>query len=352
LLTIGFTLIFSCLFIKTARIWKIFFGSKKLTVVKMKDSDLLMTVAAFLCIDIIINAVWGGWEGMNSKLVVPDPIRPAQSYYTCDYNHTALDFVYTHLAVKCGLLLFGIGLTWAVRNTPSQFNESTYIGLGIYNVSLIICFVVPILASNAAGRDSYLIRAFAIIFVACSTISLLYVPKLLSIRRVGAHAGTSATATQVVRPKLAGGVTSGSGDTDSSKDLEMGGVRKSAHVQRNVSDSLSPVHGLNAKSTLASNVTSYPRTSSTGASHFSTALQPSTIGGTRVAPGGPVNTQATADERNGSTTAPTATATATDTASPLTRAGSNANGSAPTSPIPGAAAAYSVPGTVVQEEDA
>jgi len=341
LLTIGFTLIFSCLFIKTARIWKIFFGSKKLTVVKMKDSDLLVTVAAFLCADIIINAVWEGVDGMNSKFVVPDPNRKAESYYTCDYNHTALAFVYTHLAVKCGLLLFGIGLTWAVRNTPSQFNESTYIGLGIYNVSLIICFVVPILASNAAGRDSYLIRAFAIIFVACSTITLLYVPKWTSIRRYTGNGGLTGGGTSVLDKGMT--MTSGSGYTPS-KDLEM--TRKSTHPHGSKALGGTSGHGTNnvMKSSSDGNPPLLPQGSHSSAqssgNHAPQADERRTLSAS------PHSSLSVDRERNGRSSV--------DTVVTLTNAGSNAHlpGSAPTSPgIPEAGAAYAVPGAVVHEDD-
>lgn len=53
----------------------------------------------------------------------------------------------------------------------------------IYNVSVTICFVLPILSSGVGGRSSsYLIRAFAILFVCVSTVGILYIPKLRAIR--------------------------------------------------------------------------------------------------------------------------------------------------------------------------
>ena len=184
LLSIGFSITFSALFVKTFRLWRIFFG-KKLQVLKIRDIELLGWVGAFVLVDIIINAAWAGTAGMATKLVVTDPIRPGRSYLQCDYSD-AMGAVYAHVAIKAGTLLIGMALTWAVRNTPSQFNESTLIGIAIYNVSFVICFVLPILSADLGGRKTiYLIRNFAVMFVALSTSGLLYLPKLLMLNRGG-----------------------------------------------------------------------------------------------------------------------------------------------------------------------
>jgi hypothetical protein len=114
-------------------------------------------------------------------VVVVDALRPMYNYITCDYS-TSLGFVYAHVAIKCGLLMFGVALTWLARNTPSQFNESSFIGICIYNVSIVICFIVPILSADLGGRESvYLIRAFVIMFITVTTVLVLYIPKLVNI---------------------------------------------------------------------------------------------------------------------------------------------------------------------------
>ena len=182
LLSIGFTLTYSSCFIKTFRIWRIF-GGQKLQVLKMRDADLLMAVGVFVLVDIILNAAWAASVGMHAVRITVDPIRPAYDYKTCSYPPGALAVVYLHLAIKGGMLLFGAGLTFLVRNVPSQFNESSLLGLSIYNTSFAVVFVVPILAVHLGGRETvYLIRGFAIMFISITTVCLLYVPKLLLLR--------------------------------------------------------------------------------------------------------------------------------------------------------------------------
>ena len=59
------------------------------------------------------------------------------------------------------------------------------VALSIYNTSFIICFILPIIAVGLGGRSTvFMIRGFAIIFVAISTIALLFVPKF---RFLGGH---------------------------------------------------------------------------------------------------------------------------------------------------------------------
>lgn len=154
------------------------FGGKRLSVTRLKDSTLLWALSAFLLVDVLINAVWMGVEGMPAKRVTVDPHRPALDYTTCDFSD-GIGAVYVHIIVKGGMLLLGAMLAWAVRKTPSQFNESALIGLSTYNATVVVSFIVPLIAVELGGRETtYLVRAFAIMFLVLSTLALLYVPKL------------------------------------------------------------------------------------------------------------------------------------------------------------------------------
>jgi hypothetical protein len=184
LLSFGFTLTYAPCFIKTFRIWRIF-GTRSLRVVKMKDKEMLLAIAAFVAIDCVINAVWMGTAGMMAKEVVVDPIRPKYNHLDCDYSDTAaLGAVYAHVALKGGMLIVGALLAVAVRAVPSAFNESVSLGVAIYNSTICLCFVLPVLAVGLGGRDTtYLLRSGAVMFIAMTTVGILYVPKLMLIRR-------------------------------------------------------------------------------------------------------------------------------------------------------------------------
>jgi len=179
LLTIGWTMLYASIFIKTFRVWKIF-GGTRLKVVKLKDSVLLAALSVFVVADIIINAVWAGTAGMSAKRVIVDPYRPSRDYTACDYSGGGMGPVYVHIVIKGSMLLLGVMLGWAVRKTPSQFNEATLIGASIYNCSFVVAFIVPMVAVELGGRETtYLVRAFAILFLVLSTLALLYIPKMM-----------------------------------------------------------------------------------------------------------------------------------------------------------------------------
>lgn len=182
-LTLGFTLMFSSLFVKTHRIWSIFDPKAKLQVRRVVDWDLVKVVLVFVGIDILLNSIWQGVGGMQSVLVVDDPLRPAKNYFKCEYAPVSLGFVYTHVAIKGMCLFVGIALTYGIRHVPSNFNDSSVLAVCIYNVSFVVCFVIPIVVQGLGGREAtYMIRNYAIMFVSMVTYMLLYAPKLYLIK--------------------------------------------------------------------------------------------------------------------------------------------------------------------------
>ena len=173
----------------------------------MTDTELLLAVALFVLVDIVINATWAGTAGMHAVRVRVDPHRPAYDYWQCDYSDS-MGAVVAHLVVKGGLLLCGVVLTYSVRGVPSQFNESTLIGLAIYNTAFVIAFIVPILAVGLGGRETtFQLRAYAIIFACSSCCGLLYIPKLLFLRR-GARASAAANRAGTTDVAKTGGTAS------------------------------------------------------------------------------------------------------------------------------------------------
>lgn len=177
LLTIGFTCVFGSLFLRSTRIWHIW-RANSLQPAPLKHKHILSGVAALVAVDVIINAIWQGTGGMSSELIQPDPYRPSKNYRVCHYG-PSLAAVWVHLAIKGALMLIGMVLTWVLRKVPSRFNETTTLALSIYNTSFLVCFILPIVALGLGGREAtMLIRAFAIIFCALTTLLLLFAPKV------------------------------------------------------------------------------------------------------------------------------------------------------------------------------
>jgi len=81
LLTLGFTLLFTALFVKTFRIWRIF-GQQKLTVIKMRNADLLMAVGAFVMVDVILNAL----SFFSDCIAIAFPLIHQPAHFDTDYE--------------------------------------------------------------------------------------------------------------------------------------------------------------------------------------------------------------------------------------------------------------------------
>jgi hypothetical protein len=149
----------------------------------MKDVDLFKIVVVMVLIDVVVNTIWQVADGMPTVLVVSDELRPKYNYFKCDYSSsTAVGLMYLHMILKASIVAGGIVLTWAVRNVPATFNDSLLLTACIYNITIIACFVIPIISTGIGGRKTtIMVRTFAIMFISLSTQLLLYAPKLYAI---------------------------------------------------------------------------------------------------------------------------------------------------------------------------
>ena len=187
-LFVGFTLTFSSLFIKTFRIWKIFFAGK-LVVQKIQTGELVKWIGVILLLECSINAAWSGMGHMEAMYVQVDPWRPQYDYYTCA-NGTSSAYLVAHATLKGLLIVVGMFLTYAVRKVPSQFNESLYIMISIYNVAAISVFVLPLIVAGTGGPTIvFQIRAYAVMFVCASTASIMFWPKWISMHSMNVNGG-------------------------------------------------------------------------------------------------------------------------------------------------------------------
>lgn len=178
LLTLGFNVMYSALFTKTFRVWRIF-QQGKLRVVRITTKDLWHIQLALSSFDLLLNTIWNANNPMGVAIVVPDPLRPKLNYQQCNVDSTQLTYIYITIVFKGVLIVAGVILTWLARNVPSQFNETPYLAVCIYNCFVSLCFLLPLVATQMGGREtSYYIRAFGIFFVVLSTLSILLVPKL------------------------------------------------------------------------------------------------------------------------------------------------------------------------------
>ncbi|XP_036322849.1 gamma-aminobutyric acid type B receptor subunit 2 isoform X3 [Rhagoletis pomonella] len=191
ILMAGFSLAFGAMFSKTWRVHSIF-TDLKLNKKVIKDYQLFMVVGILLFIDIAIITTWQvadpfyrdtkqleprHHEAMDDVLVIPE-----NEY--CQSQHMTI-FVIIIYAYKGLLLVFGAFLAWETRHVSiPALNDSKHIGFSVYNV-FITCIAGAAISLVLSDRKDlvFVLLSFFIIFCTTATLCLVFVPKLVELKR-------------------------------------------------------------------------------------------------------------------------------------------------------------------------
>ncbi|XP_049881941.1 gamma-aminobutyric acid type B receptor subunit 2 [Pectinophora gossypiella] len=200
LLMAGFSLAFGAMFSKTWRVHSIF-TDVKLNKKVIKDYQLFMVVGVLLCVDLAIMTTWQISDPFYraTKQLEPYPhpssedIVIVQENEYCQSERMSI-FIGVIYAYKGLLLVFGAFLAWETRHVSiPALNDSKHIGLSVYNV-LIMCIMGAAIALVLTDHKDalFVLIAIFIIFCTTATLCLVFVPKLLELRRNG-QPGTAPT---------------------------------------------------------------------------------------------------------------------------------------------------------------
>ncbi|XP_078737873.1 gamma-aminobutyric acid type B receptor subunit 2 isoform X2 [Lampetra fluviatilis] len=191
ILTLGYTTAFGAMFAKTWRVHAIFKNVKMKKKI-IKDQKLVGIVGGMLLIDLGVLTTWQAMDPLKRTIeqypLEPDPsgrdlaIRPQLEH--CESHHMTvwLGIIY---AYKGLLMVFGCFLAWETRNVSiPALNDSRYIGMAVYNVGImsIIGAAVSFLTRDQPNVQ-YCVVALVTIFSATITLCLVFVPKLLALRK-------------------------------------------------------------------------------------------------------------------------------------------------------------------------
>jgi hypothetical protein len=174
MLMIAFTMAFIPLLLKTYRVFRIF-GGKKLSNVKITDTQLSIVFLGFLLIDVIVLACW-----LTLARPVPTLTASDLALYTYEYKCAApysTDFVTAVIVYKGCLLLLGLTLAYLARNAPSLFNETRYIVATLQSFVMIVVIGIPL--SSLIKGQPVVIYAIQTIVICCASLTVLqiFVPK-------------------------------------------------------------------------------------------------------------------------------------------------------------------------------
>ncbi|CAH0549470.1 unnamed protein product [Brassicogethes aeneus] len=187
----GFSLAFGAMFSKTWRVHSIF-TDVKLNKKVIKDYQLFMVVGVLLFIDLVIMTTWQVADPFyretkqmeaylhpyNEDIV----IIPENEY--CASERMTI-FVGTIYAYKGLLMIFGAFLAWETRRVSiPALNDSRHVGLSVYNVAIMcICGAAVALVLVDHQDAMFLIIGVFVLFCTTATLWLVFVPKMLELRR-------------------------------------------------------------------------------------------------------------------------------------------------------------------------
>ncbi|XP_022240453.1 gamma-aminobutyric acid type B receptor subunit 2-like [Limulus polyphemus] len=187
----GFTLAFGSMFSKTWRVHAIF-TDIKLNKKAIKDYKLFMVVGVLMMIDVAILTTWQIIDPFYRRTSLGPPmpstkkkdvvIIPEMEF--CQSEKMTI-FLGSTYAYKGLLMAFGCFLAWETRHVSiPALNDSKYVGMSVYNV-VIMCVIGAAISFVLRDKQdaAFVIISVFIIFCSTTTLCLVFVPKLVELRR-------------------------------------------------------------------------------------------------------------------------------------------------------------------------
>ncbi|XP_070566247.1 gamma-aminobutyric acid type B receptor subunit 2-like isoform X2 [Ptychodera flava] len=190
-LTIGFTVAFGAMFSKTWRVHSIFTNIKMKKRV-IRDYKLFAIVGVLLLIDVLLLTTWQIKDPQRRREVEgpeqADPlgrdisIVPVMRHCQSLHMTIWLACIYVYKGV---LMVFGLFLAWETRHVSiPALNDSKYIGMCVYNV-VVMCIVGVALSFIIQNNPNAAFGILSLFILFCTTVTLclVFVPKLVELRR-------------------------------------------------------------------------------------------------------------------------------------------------------------------------
>lgn len=179
--SVGLMVTFAPLFAKAYRVWKIF-GGKKLSVVKISNHKLMVIVLALFAVEAILMIVWQAVAPLEPLLSDELQNGRQHQYMQCSAEGTSGSFLVVVAIEKGFLLLGGALLGFSTRKVSSQFNESAFIAVSIYNTVFSIGVIGGIMgAIDMNGDARAALMLVAVLWISFFTGAVLVLPKALHV---------------------------------------------------------------------------------------------------------------------------------------------------------------------------
>ncbi|KAJ3288984.1 hypothetical protein HK104_007826 [Borealophlyctis nickersoniae] len=168
---LGFELFFGALLVKSYRLHRIFNQSTLVQGLAIPNKLLLKYLALPIVLDVLLLTVWTANPAWRI---------PVSGSRDCAYLHSRPQVAFMVLLslIKVCLVAICVYVTVKIRNIPSIFNESRFIGFAIYNNIIVgVLVAIPVATLNDAS-STVICLSVGISALVVFTTGLMFVPKI------------------------------------------------------------------------------------------------------------------------------------------------------------------------------
>ena len=203
LFSLGFTLLFGSMLVKTWRIHLIF-SKKTFEVFKISNRKVMFVLGIILLVDVTLLAVWTGISKTRLQENIIDEYRISENYNSCYSAKGGTIMIWIIVASKILQIIYGGYLALRVRTIPmKQYDESKIIAFCIYNVGLVAIIVSILQATNPTGRYVIFgINSFLVILSTGVAINSMMITKVKSIHMLFSSSTKSSNASSISLPSI------------------------------------------------------------------------------------------------------------------------------------------------------
>eukprot|EP01132_Coremiostelium_polycephalum_P011224 gene11224-13750_t len=178
LISLGYTIMISCMVVKNFRIWLIF-DNPLLRKLKITNSKLFPYIAAIMCLNCVILAIYTGIGDIRSERSFGQDGLDRYSYLnTCKQNRSGNILLYILLIYHGISLLVGCFVSWKIRVVDiREFNESKPIANTLYAIGFCLFIIIPLMVSKQSLEGQNIIICASALFTTTSSLIILFLPK-------------------------------------------------------------------------------------------------------------------------------------------------------------------------------
>jgi hypothetical protein len=175
-----------CRSTKTHRINQLVQSAKRFQRVKITALDVIKPMVALLLINIIVLTVWTGIDPLHRETVVVDQDqfeRDVETYGICTSDH-ALIFLAILGTINLGSLLHAVFQAYQARGISTELQESSYIFTAMAFILIEAFIGIPVIIVARENVTALYFVATGLVYVVCTSIlSLIFIPKMLALRK-------------------------------------------------------------------------------------------------------------------------------------------------------------------------